>query len=780
MSFNRLFLITCLICLNLSAYTQSRGWCLTGKVLDAENGLPVPDAHVTTPTYERGAVTDAQGLFELCGLNEEQVELLVFHTAYEKQMITADKNHPRDLIVELSIKDYQTQEVTVVSSNASIVKNYIPGKLTLKKEDVLSVPTLLGTPDVVRTLQLMPGIQSVNEGNSGIYVRGGSPGQNLILFDDIELMNPSHLMGIYSVFNPLLTDRVEFFKGNAPIHQSTRLASSIIVHTRDQKETKSNWAGNLGNISTNLTYNGQSKNDKWYFSCGIRRSYIDLLKYMVKPLVSDENNYFEKNNYNFYDFNGKLLYKTGKSRLALTWYVGEDIFNLHNEKNHLAADTRWGNQGAVFSWKLLLSSGFTMKNSIGYSGYQSKFAVDFTDNQLRFNTDYQQYNFKSDFLLEKDKHLLRWGLNVSRYHVSPQDLDVSLFSNQVDEYDLFNGLSNKVYLSDHVTLSDKLSLYGGVAFEYYAQLGPYTYEQNGHVDRYRAGEVVDHRAQCNAVCSFNYYPSPLSSIKGSYTYGTQNMHLASIATIPLPTDMWMPATRLLPPETGHQATLGYFRQLPVYGIQYGVEAYGKLLDEQLLFKVNVDNEDILNFEDNFYSGKGMAYGVEVFLKETKGKFQYTLGYTLGWARQKFATINEGQWYDAKYDRRHDLNLLCTYRLNDRIDFGGVFIFATGNKATLPTGRYWMMGDVVNDYQGVNNYRMPAYHRLDLSMNYRLKSKTFHESILNFSIINLYNRANPYFIYYYIDNGEKDYELAVKAKQISLFPIMPSVSWRFKF
>jgi len=284
----------------------------------------------------------------------------------------------------------------------------------------------------------------------------------------------------------------------------------------------------------------------------------------------------------------------------------------------------------------------------------------------------------------------------------------------------------------------------------------------------------------NAVFSVNYFPSPATSFKGSYAYGTQNMHLASIASIPLPSDIWMPSTRLLPPERGHQITLGYVREYAETGIQYGLEAYGKKMDHQLLLKINVNNEDIPNFEDNFYTGEGLAYGAEFYLKGSRGPVNTTLSYTLGWARQRFPHVNDGKWYDAQYDRRHDLNVLCTYQLNEYLDLGAVFIFATGNKATLPTGRYWLMGDIANDYEGINNFRMPAYHRMDVSLNYHFKSKLFHESILNFSIINIYNRSNPYFIFYSVEEGSKNYELSIKAKQVSLFPILPSISWRFKF
>lgn len=769
---------TSLLLFFVSLVAQNKTWCISGTITNTQNQSPIPAVHVSTSDLKTGTISDETGHFQLCHLSTDTVEILIFHTSFEKQLITILRKDNKELNIELVTKAYQTDEVTVTGRGSAIVKNYIPGKLTLKKSDIISAPAILGTPDVVRSLQLMPGIQSVNEGNQGIYVRGGSPGQNYILFDDIVLMNPSHLMGIYSVFNPLLTDQVEFFKGNAPIHLSGRLASSIIVSTRHQKEPDYNWAGNLGNISTNLTYNGQSKNGKWYFASGIRRSYIDAIKYLAKPFLNEEENYFAKNDYNFYDFNGKIRYRSGRHTLSLAWYKGQDRFLFRNKG--INSESKWGNEGASLLWQLYLSPSLVMKNSIGYTGYSSLFSADFEAEHLQFKTDYKHYKFNNEFILNTNDHLIRWGLSSTRYRVAPQDLDVSVFSDVRTAYNRFNSIASKIHVSDHYQLSDKWSIYAGTALEHYALLGPYSYEKTDETETVGQGDIVDQKLLVNAVVSLSYFPSASTSIKGSYAYGSQNMHLASIASIPLPSDIWTPSTRLLPPEQGHQVTLGYFREVASANLEYGIEAYGKKMENQLLLKVNVNHEDIQNFEDNFFAGEGYAFGAEFYLKGEKGPLRSTLSYTLGWARQRFPSVNDGEWFDAQHDRRHDLNVLCTYQLNDKWDMGAVFIFATGNKATLPTGRYWLMGNIANDYEGINNFCMPPYHRMDLSFNYHLRSRRFHESILNFSIINVYNRSNPYFIFYDVEEGGKDYELSIKAKQVSLFPILPSISWRFKF
>ena len=750
---------------------HSQNWCVSGVITD-ETGAPVPMAHIALYDSFKGGVSDENGLFELCGLINDSVQIVVGHTSFYPQTIWIFKSNKKELNVKLQLKVLNTKEIEVVANQQSIVSTYIPGKLSLSNKDILSIPGFMGSPDVLPSLQLLPGMQSVSEGNSGIYVRGGSPGQNYVLFDDIELMNPTHLMGIYSVFNPLLTERVEFFKGNAPVHQSSRLASTIIVSTKNSNNNQSNWAGNIGNIITNLTYSGATSDNKWFFSTGIRRSYLDVLGYMAQPFLNDEDNYFKSNQYSFYDWNGKLRYQSGKSSLTLSWYLGGDHFTLLNKKNHLSSFSKWGNQGTALVWKYLFQSNLSMNNTLSYSGYQSDFGADVDDGGMRFQTDYQQLQLKNSFVWTVGKSIWRWGMDASLYNVTPQNLEIAYVENSDYRLNEYTSLAVKPFLSNQYTLNDKWTIYGGLALMYYQMK-----DVSG-----TSGQNTNYKAQIkpNVVTSISYHSSNSASVKASYAFNTQNIHLASIASIPLPSDIWMPSTTNLPLEYGHQFTLGYFKFLEQYNLQWGVEGYAKLMNNQLLLKLNVNNVEVEQFDENFYRGEAMAWGSELYLNKQKGQFNFTAGYTLGWTKQRFDGINEGAWHDAKYDRRHDLNLQMTYQHNKKIDFGAVFIYASGNKATLPTGRYWIMGSIANDYAGVNNYRMPSYHRLDVSMNYHLKSSVFNESVLSFSIINLYNRSNAYYIYYLIEEGDKDYEMSIKAKQVSLFPIMPSISWRFKF
>ncbi len=770
----KLFNLTIFLIFHFTCYSQKTAWCFKGLLFDEENNKPIAYAHISTNDYTNGTTTNENGSFELCKLSQDNVEIIIQHTAYEKKKISISKNKNSEQNISLKLKKHETREVTIISNSTSTTNAYIAGKQTIKSQEILITPTLLGTPDVVRTLQLMPGIQSVNEGNSGIYVRGGSPGQNYIVFDGIELLNPSHVMGFYSVFNPLLVNQVDFYKGNSPIRYANKLASSIIVNTHQNVSTGYNWSGNLGNISSNLTYNGKSKNEKWYLNTGFRRSYIEILKQVGSLFIEDEKNYFQKNDYAFYDFNGKLRYQHQNNTLNLSWYSGQDRFKLYNQKNNIDATTKWGNQGLALAWKHLFSPAFTMNNSFDYSGYFSNFNANYTSDYIFLSTHYSHLKYKSEYLLSQNNNTMRWGIHSTYYYITPQELDISAFSNYQKIKSTFKSLSNKLFLSNLLKIKNKWSLYTGVAIENYQVLPPDISPSQNQVT-YQSNDW-----KWNFSSSLNFNPTPSSSLKASYAFISQNMHLASLAAIPLPTDVWMPATSVVPHEKGEQVTLGFFKDFKSYDLEFGSEIFGKKMDNQLLLQVNTNNEIINRFEDYFIGGESRSYGAELFLKKKTGKLYNSISYTLAWADQKFPSINENTWGPAKYDRRHDLNLLTNYKLNKRIDFGLVFIYATGNNITLPVGRYWMMGTIANDYGGENNYRMPPYHRLDLSFNYHLKSKFFFESIINISIINAYNRSNPFFIYYHIDQNKVTNQLTIKAKQSSLFPIIPSVSWRFKF
>ena len=768
--------IVIFLLISVCALSQNKLVRVKGEVFDIGSEETIPNVHVVIEGSEQGTITNTQGQFELDVADNKYVKLIFFHTSYETDTVLLDVAKNKFVKVYLKEKQYLQKEITVKANHNSLVKGNIPGKILIKQKEVLITPTLFGEPDLVRTLQLLPGIQSVNEGNSGIYVRGGSVGQNYVVFDGIELMNPSHLMGIYSVFNPFLVDNVSFYKGNAPMQYSSRLASSIIVNSINQKQGKYNWAVNVGNINSNISYQASSKNKKWFTSIGYRRSYIEGIQYVANLFMQDEQNYFTNNKFNFYDFNGKLKYKNNAITLILAWYKGGDIFKYNKTDSQIGINNNWGNEGISLQLKSMLKYNLSMQSSFSYSGYSSGLKLGIIDQNLSFNTDYNQFKFSSDYLYQLKGNTIRFGAYASRRNIMPQNLDISLNTNNDKLNSKYIHHIFEVYLSDEFKLFPRLEMYFGLSGQLYDQVRK---SETGFSNDLEV-EQDENTFSGKGMITFNYKLAENSALKVSGNYLTQNVHLTSIASIPLPSDVWMPATKKVPAEKSTQFTVGYFKSNDSNNFEYGIEGYGRFLQNQLVLNLNMKGEEIQDFEDSFFIGESVAYGSEIYIKKNADKFNANLSYTLGWVQQRFDELNNGKWHDAKYDRRHDVNLLCTYKLNKRIDIGGVFILATGNKATLPVGRYWMMGDIANDYVGINNYRMPLYHRLDLSVNYRFKTNILKESVLNFSVINVLNRSNPYFIYYDIEEGVEDYELAVKARQVSLFPVLPSLSWKIKF
>ncbi|MCW3787070.1 TonB-dependent receptor [Plebeiibacterium sediminum] len=778
MTFCRVQTIISLLLLSCCLLGQNRELVIKGEVLDANLNEAIPNVHVILDGGLNGTVTDSHGLFEITVSSQEYVKLVFYHTSFELDTVIVDFTTKMPILVKLKDKQYLQEEVTIKAYKESLVKGNIPGKILLKQKDVLITPSLLGEPDLVRTLQLLPGIQSVNEGNSGIYVRGGSPGQNFILFDGIELMNPSHLMGIYSVFNPFLVDNVSFYKGNAPIRYASRLASSIIVNSTENKLGDFNWSVNIGNITSNISYLAKSKNNKWFTSFGFRRSYIEGIQSIADLILQDDQNYFTNNKFNFYDFNGKVKYSSNCNNFVLSWYKGGDYFKYNRNENNISLNNTWGNEGVSLQWRKLITTNFSMNTSVSYSGYDSDLALSIVSQDLSFNTNYQHYQLRSDYLLLQDKSTIRFGGIVQHRTITPQNLDISLNSDEDKLSTKYTHRIFELYASNEFNIFPRLQMYLGGSVQLY-QLSEKTmsgFSDEANLDTERDSD----RILGKGLVTFNYQLNNDASIKASGNYTTQNIHLTSIASIPLPSDVWMPATQKVPEEVSSQFTLGYFKAFSSLNLEFGIEGYTRFLQNQLVLNLNVKGENVADFEDSFFKGDSKAYGAEFFIKRNSEKLNANLSYTLGWVKQRFDQLNNGKWHDAKYDRRHDINLLCSYKLNEKIELGSVFILATGNKATLPVGRYWMMGNIANDYDGINNFRMPLYHRLDLSVNYHVKSNLFKESVINFSIINVLNRSNPYFIFYDVSEGEENYQLDIKAQQVSLFPILPSLSWKVKF
>jgi TonB dependent receptor/TonB-dependent Receptor Plug Domain len=749
-------------------------YCLKGRVIDGVTKKEVSFSVIQIIEPSNWYTCDSSGYFQLCEISKNSYSLKISHTAYLSKVIQI---HPKEgdfLLIELDKNIITTKEVVINGSQERRYNAAIAGSDLLTKKDIQKLPAFLGETDVIKSVQLLPGVQSVSEGNSGVYVRGGSAGQNLFTLDEMELMNPSHLMGIYSVFNPQTTDKVEVYKGNAPVNMQGRLSSTIAVQSIQPTKENAGFEVNIGNISTNISYTGVSKNEKLGITIGYRQCYLNGLGWVSSLFLPDDKNYFKKYNYGFYDFNGKINAQISKkSLITASWYLGKDDFSINNEDLKYNASTGWGNQSAIILLKHTTESGDIFKYSINYSTTFSDFDGEIIESNMLFKSKFTQWKQKNEWVHSWNNHLIHAGIDVFYQYTAPIKMTFSYVSDTLIKSS-FNNAGLAFYVGDYWHFSEKAELYAGLRTSINSALGPYAYGQKS----YSKNEVVKTYLSWSPIVSLSLFPKDGQSLKMSYALNNQDLHLASLSSIPLPNDIWASSSPRVKPETSHQLSIGYYRIYNDYS--FSVEAYGKYMTNQLIFNAITDNTSSLGFEDQFFKGKGIAFGIDFSLSKKTGPITGTIKYSYSRSKRSFHQIYDGAWFNDKYDRPHDLNLSLFYQRNTKWSFSALWVFASGNNLTLPSGRWWMMGSIMNDYDGYNNFRLPYYHRLDFSASYKLKVKRLKESVLNFSIINVYNRANPYFAFYKVYMKNNQNNIDIKSMQTSLFPIMPSVGWRFKF
>jgi len=667
------------------------------------------------------------------------------------------------------------KEVNVLDDSHQTFRSAFAGRDQLKAGEIRSLPTFLGESDVLRALRLLPGIQSVSEGNSGVYVRGGSAGHNLFLLDEMEILNPSHLMGLFSIFNPLTVGTLEVYKGNAPAPLQGRLASTIQVNSLEPDNENQGLEMSIGTLSSSLSLVRKSRDDRFSVVLGYRRSYLETLGWMASFFMEDKRNYFRNNRYFFEDFNGKIGYRlNAKTKLTFSWYTGQDKFHFQDEGLQYNAQSDWGNQAALFKVDHVLGPSGHFQSTIGFNSTHSGLSGDLLDNSLNFFSYLEQFKWKNGWEFRKENHLLHAGTELFLQDALPLNMTMTYNANTYVKHEEFTNAGLVMFCGDYYHLpGGKTLYYGGLRLSVNAPLGPYEYDSK----RVTAGKVAKAWVNASPVVSVSHFPSPGKSLKASMSWNDQNVHLSSLSSIPLPFDLWVPVTPRLRPESADQMTLGYYSTDD--GFDWSVESYAKQMRHLLLFNVVTDNTNNKGFEDQFFVGKGFAFGFDFAMKKNWGIYQGKVRYSFARSLRSFPSIVQGDWFLDKYDRPHDFNVQLTCTPNKVWDFSMLWTYASGSNLNLPTGRWWMSGLIMNDYDRYNGFRLPAYHRLDVSANWHLHSNLFRESVLNFSIVNLYSRSNPYFAYFKVFMDENRYNLQIKSYQISLFPILPSLSWRFK-
>ena len=794
-----LSIFTIVIAYGVFAQTKST---LSGYVTDSKNGEALIGVKVYIPSTNQGAVTNNYGFYSLT-VNSGKYTIEFRSGLYPSESREIDLTNDVRLDIELGSNVKDLKEIVINAKKGENVNSTQMGQIQLDIEKIKTLPAFMCEVDVIKTIQLLPGVSSVSEGGQGFYVRGGGPDQNLVMLDEGVVYNAAHLFGFFSVFNADAVKSVNLIKGGMPANYGGRMSSVLEVNMNEGNNKKFKVKGGLGAISSRLTVEGPLKKDKGSFIISGRRTYIDLI---MKAAIPDTSP-FAGSSYFFYDFNAKFNYKiTDKDRIFLSGYYGKDVFNFEDRNGGFNAKMPWGNGIAALRWNHLFSNKLFMNLTSTFSDYQFSFGSAQDEFRFELFSGVRDIGTKVDFsYFPNSKHSIKWGADHIYHTFTPTSV-----SAQNDTVVFNTGAAQKLYAHetafyalDDFELNDKIKINAGLRYSMYHHVGPFTRYIKGDgistpdtAIQYSKGDLIKFYHGLEPRLSARFLLPDKSSIKAGYSYNYQYVHLTSLSAVSLPTDIWYPSTDKAKPEIGWQASIGYFRNFMNDMFETSVEIYYKEMDNMIEYKEGaVPGDEVNDNTDNLLVyGKGWAYGIEFFIKKSVGKFTGWIGYTWAKTDRKFPDLNEGLIYPAKYDRRHDLSIVGTYKLNDRWTFSTSFIYATGNTLTLPSSWYVQEQNLLFNYGARNSTRMAPYHRLDLSANWYSKDyKTKTDAQGNeiqvkkkiksnwaFSVYNVYNRANPFFLY--VDNDGKflngDFKITVK--QVSLFPIIPSVTWNFEF
>jgi hypothetical protein len=682
-----------------------------------------------------------------------------------------------------------SQEVIVTSKKRdNNVKNAQMGKFTLPIEQIKSIPAFLGEVDLLKTIQLLPGIRNAGEGSAGLYVRGGGPDQNLILLDDAPVYNTGHLFGFFSIFNSDAIKNVSLIKGGMPAQYGGRLSSVLDISMKEGNNQKYQVEGGIGLIASRLSIQGPIKKDKASFIISGRRTYIDAL---TKPFVKKTSQFYGSGYY-FYDLNAKMNYKISeKDRIYLSGYFGRDVFDFINGRQSLNVNIPWGNATGTFRWNHVFNNRLFGNTTAVYNDYNFTFKAAQNNFEVKLASGIRDVSIKQDFdLYPFTGHKIKFG-GIYTYH----KFTPSVVSGKQDSV-IFkpNNAQTKFaheaafYVQDDWEISDKIKINAGLRYSLFQQIGAfkiYKTDDNGNrLDStvFTKGQAVKTYGGLEPRITLRYALNDETSIKTSFTRNLQYIHLVSNAGTTLPTDIWVPSTYKVKPQISYLYAAGLFKNFKDNTYETSLELYYKQMQNQIEYKEGYTPNTLEDTENFFTFGKGWSYGSELFINKVKGKLTGWIGYTLSWTWRQFDALNFGEKYPAKYDRRNDLSVVAMYELNKKWKLSAAFVYGSGNAATLPQRFYIVGGVLTQEYSRINEYRLPSYHRLDLSaiLTPKKNEKRKWKSEWVFSIYNAYSRQNPYFIYFDQSGSPLNGTLTIQAKQVSLFPIIPAVTWNFKF
>lgn len=755
----------------LSVFAQERH-TLSGYLRDGATGEALGYATVYASENHTGVSTNEYGFFSIT-LPAGNYCFNFSYIGYQEQKDTVLLNRDISLNIELMQETTSLGEVKVVGKAVDDrVRQNETGTVKLDVKQLNVIPILFGEQDILKTIQLLPGVSPAGEGSSGFFVRGGNVDQNLILLDDAPVFNPSHLLGFFSVFNSDAIRDLKLYKGGVPARFGGRASSVMDIRMKEGSMKDYRFAGGIGLISSRFTAEGPIVRDRSSFMVSGRRTYADLF------LPFSPNSDIQGNKLYFYDLNlkGNLIINDN-NRLFLSGYFGRDVMKASD------FGLNWGNKVGSLRWNHQFSPSLFLNTTLVINDYNYRTEGDI-DGEFSLTAGIKDFSIKQDYTISLYPDIsLLFGFISTFHQFKPGEVSSSSVNIPSFKIDEKKGLENAIYVFAEQHLFPKWTIGYGLRFSLFSRIGPGTeteYDDDANIisevefpkgEFYRNYFGLEPRVNLSRLLSDN------ASLKFGYNRMFQYIHLLSNSSAGTPIDYWLPSSNNIKPQIVSQFSAGYFKELSQAKYDYSIEAYYKFMDNQIDYRNGADvflNEDA---EAELLFGIGRSYGIEGLFRKNQGKLTGWVAYTLSRTEKQIDEINNSEWYPARQDRTHDLSIVVNYQLGSRWSVSSTWVYYTGNAVTFPSGKYAMDGNIVSYYTSRNGYRMPAYHRLDLGANLLLKKRENYVSELTFGIYNAYGRKNAYFYQFRTKEGDT---LETEAVKVYLFSVIPSITWNFRF
>ncbi|NBC83970.1 MAG: TonB-dependent receptor plug domain-containing protein [Bacteroidetes bacterium] len=757
---------------------------LKGKVFNADNNEALIGANIQIKGH-KGTITNEHGSF-LIQLPKGTYVVRISYLGFQPLHDTLQLYGPTEKKYALKEGSVVTDEVVIQSTSNRLTESVEPGMVQISGKDLDKLPALLGEPDIMHAIKLSPGVQSAGDGNTGFYVRGGSADQNGIYLDNSTVYNPSHVLGFISVFNADIIENTSLIKSGMPANYGGRLSSVINIKTKAGNMQDYHGSFTVGLISSKLYVEGPIVKEKLSFMASVRRSYLDEIIKPAFQLVSDtEAALFNNSQYHFYDINAKLNFQINTNNyLSAHFYQGTDKYSLRRTNFGFSNGFDWGNTIFGLNSYHNLKNKWFLKNTLYITRYNFNFAASQNDIRASVFSGIHEYAIKStlsgkigDFADSKT------GFEVLYREFFPNNVNATASDVELDfgTNTIYKSLESSLFLNTTIPVAIDWTVSAGIRYTNYMHLGPYTEFLSEQEDTivYNNHAVVKSYNVLEPRLSVKYSFHPDYALKLAYTRNNQFIHQAPTANVTLPVDVWITSSKEILPQAGDQYSAGLFVDF-TDNLRSSIDFYYKDMDHLVELTAGIiDNFSNKNIEDNLAEGRGWSYGAEMFTEWTNPKHNFSSSITLSRTLRQFEEFKQGRIYPAKYDRLLDMKLSYAYTLSEKLQLNSVFVFASGEALTLPNGWALLHENLIINSGEKNAFRLPPYHRLDLSLVWNLKAKQQRDSELIFSVFNVYNRPNPFYIYFVIDYMP-DNRFSIQPKQVSLFPILPSIAWRYKF